>query len=482
MKIQFLYITLIVLTCSACSQQNKYITDIEKYITNEFENRRIIMIGDYHHDLALNYQSIIQILTTWVNNLRDGETDVFELSLFLEEDDKITSLLREYMETGSLEPYLGFSLPSTTMERLEFYADLRRIKIQVDSLNKYMTSPETITFSVQGPEKYNVFDSGLIGLPREDGMRFFVEERDSLTAMNIIEYLDDNPTHKALMFFSSGHLIKNPVIKSTRGVLHDDESYGKYLGYYLKQYYGEDDVLILNQLPKERAVEWLTRQVDGNVVLLSEDIQYEEGSMSEDIFYPGHFDGFILRDEIFCPTFYLKYALSNRIVHASLKRLKALEQYHSTDTMGGRLYNEALLTLQFNSGEDFTTLQEWNDWYNLGRFNHFPDINSEAFIDQLIRYRFQITGHFQKMRELLGFGVPEEIIFTEVILESDMRAILAEYINKIKFINAIAIAMVGYPEEIIEARKYLVDYSGEKYDEPSDYLKWWRHHNYGANY
>lgn len=46
--------------------------------------------------------------------------------------------------------------------------------------------------------------------------------------------------------------------------------------------------------------------------------------------------------------------------------------------------------------------------------------------------------------------------------------------KKIKFTNSIGIYWIGYPDEKEKAKKYLMEYSGQDFDEPEKYLQWYR--------
>jgi hypothetical protein len=53
---------------------------------------------------------------------------------------------------------------------------------------------------------------------------------------------------------------------------------------------------------------------------------------------------------------------------------------------------------------------------------------------------------------------------------------------RMKFINCIGIYWVGYPDEKVKAKEYLVKFSGEDFAEPEKYLQWYRMKYYGYEY
>src|ERR1700690_1139071 len=124
MKLKAFIFALALLLLSSCSQHKSYIANPEEQIIRELSQHRIVMLGDFGHEFPLPFHTLTATLSTWLTMIGKGESNQNHLTLFLEDDDQMTNLLRHYLKTGDLNPWLGFILPSTTLERLEFYSDL----------------------------------------------------------------------------------------------------------------------------------------------------------------------------------------------------------------------------------------------------------------------------------------------------------------------------------------------------------------------
>jgi hypothetical protein len=62
------------------------------------------------------------------------------------------------------------------------------------------------------------------------------------------------------------------------------------------------------------------------------------------------------------------------------------------------------------------------------------------------------------------------------------QKIWPEEIKHVKFINAVGIFWIGYPDEKAAAKKYLMEFSGQDLDEPGEYFKWYRKKYYDYDY
>ncbi len=183
-----LLIILLTASINCGVKDKKYYTHPNAYLVDQLANKKVIMLADFAHGLALPYKSLITLLNEWIDKVKSGESQVYKLSLILEADTQEVAILNEFIATGDWKPFIDYWLPYNTMEWLEFCADLRSLKQRIDSLNT--DSLHKISFTLFGGEPGNIFDDPhILMLSKEDGSRYFVNVRDSLTAKNIIKHL-----------------------------------------------------------------------------------------------------------------------------------------------------------------------------------------------------------------------------------------------------------------------------------------------------
>lgn len=465
----------------ACVQPKAYIPNPEKHLVQELSNRRVLMLADFYHELALPYQSMITVLSAWLQMAQDESFESRNLALFLEEDELIAGLIREYLKTGDLDPFLDFALPSTSLERLEFYADLRRLTQRIDSLNVTLPAGKAITLDIQGPEAVNSFDPMVLDSSNEFGVSYFINRRDSLSAIKAIAYLKGHPNQKAIFFYGAAHLIKNTVAKNVGGELPAEQSIGNYLAFYLKKEFGRNAVLSVNQVPRARMSNVLTDAPSGSIIINGENVPWKTDPITDNNLQPTNFDAFIVRDEVFCPTHPLSQIFSTRTVDACIRRLHLLGPHHS-GALASRFYQEALQSLKLISGESFTDLEQWKSWRSSNSFEPIKRLRSVAFRRLLTVYYTENASRQDKMLFLVSLGFPMSLGSSQALSEADWNAMLDQTMPQIIFLNCIGMAMIGSPEERQAANNYLLQFSGNNYQEPDGYLKWWRKRYYSASY
>ena len=471
---RFIYVIILILF-AACSQPKKYISDPAKQLVQEFSNRRVVMLADFSHDFALPYKSLIGVLSAWVQMNQDPSYDQRNLTLFLEEDDQIAGLIREYIKTGNLDPFLNFVLPSTSLERLEFYADLRRISQHIDSLNVTLPASKRVTFDVQGPEPTNSFDSMVMDSSRESGISYFINQRDSLTSIRAITYLKAHPDRKALFFYGTAHLIKNTVSKNVGGDIPPEKSVGNYLAFYLKKEFGDNAVLSVNQLSRSRMSRFLSDAPEGTILMYSENVSWNTQFSSDNNLNPANFDSFILRNELLCPNHPLNQIFSTRTLDAAIRRLEQLNS-HRSGAFGSKFYDQALQSLKFISGNSYTSVEQWKSWNGSKSFDPIQQLSSDRFRKQLSAYYTENSRRPEKMNYLISLGS------SQPLADHEWNSLFKEIIPQTVFLNCIGISIIGSRNERESANKYLIEFSGKNFQEPDRYLKWWRENYYRASY
>lgn len=476
-------LVLFLLAIPGCTKSRAPELSPEVQIIQQLSQRRIVMMGDFAHDFPLPYHGLISTLETWRSMLKSGESRQNQLVLFLEEDGQVTSLLSQYLKTGDLNPVLEFLLPSTSIERLEFYRELRRIAESVDSMNATLPQSRQIFLDIQGPEARNILDPALIDSSRRASLLYYVRDRDSLTADNVIRYLQNHPQSKALMFFGTAHLLAKEMRKDYTGTLDPAESKGVYLGYYLKRAFGQSQVFTISQVART--------QFPGNSGILpardafypAEDVPWKDAPPNDDNLLPENYDAFNVRDGLVVRSHPLGVVFSQKVADAALRRL-AYAEPHREGAMGSRLYREALRTLSFLYDTSFATAAAWRAWCS-----KHPPMGLDHFASDEYRARFAErssgvlgTSAFSRyIDDLIDLGFDPRVGSPGMSREQ-WNAILSQQWQQLLALNAIGVYWIGEPQEQQKAKQYLVGTTSNDFSDPDQYLKWWRRQFFSATY
>ncbi|MHB8339508.1 MAG: hypothetical protein ACYDEE_18995 [Ignavibacteriaceae bacterium] len=470
-------------TSISCGVKNqKYHTHPNAYIINQLAHEKIVMLADFSHGYALPYKSLISLLNKWIDKVKSGECKDYNLSLILEADTQEVSNLKKFLLNGNYGSLLKFWLPYNTMEWLEFCADLREIDMKINKLNEDKNFTHKIHFDLSGGETYNVFDS-----PKKyqsskiEGIKFFVNLRDSLASQNIITYLDKNKNRKAIIFYGGSHLIKNYVHKNVGGVLPDSETKGYYLAHYLKERYGENSVLSINQSPFSKQMlgnSLFPSAMDSDIFVYSNDIQLKK-------IQPQNYDGFIIRHEKLVQSHDLRNIFSVNIIKADIERMRNIKNHLSSD-LAGRYYNEAEESLELLTGQKFNQINEWENWIKKNDYDGIARLDSKEFENYIFdNYYGNPTDNKIKL-ELYKLGFEPTIMGKQLIPKSEWVKVWKDVLPQIKYLNAVGLLWVGTSEEKQEAKRFLLTVvrgfnHGQKF-EPQDYLKLYRKYYDRVNY
>ncbi len=450
----------------------KYYTHPNSYIIDQLANKKIIMLADFAHGYPLPYKSLIFLLNKWIKKVKNGESKDHDIVLILEADTQEVNNLNEFISSGNWKPLMDYWLPYNTMEWLEFCADLRSLNMKIDSLNEQKDFIPKISFDIFGGEVYNILDNPKgLQLSKEEGAKYFVNVRDSLTAKNIIGYLSKNKNQKAILFYGNNHLIKNYVNKNVGKDLPNSETKGYYLAYYLKKRFCGKSVLSINQVKVSQQMiknSPFAIAKDSNIFIYSQNIPWKN-------IQPKNYDGFILRNEEMVPSHNLSYIFSRNIIKADIKRMSMFGKY-LPGALAERYYNEAFESLKLITGEKFKNLSEWKNWFEKSNYDGFKRLNSNDFAKQIFDEFYQNTNNKEVRNQLYKLGIGIGILDINNIpsKESWKDVVWPEELNYIKWLNTIGMLWVGTTEEKKEAKEFLVRYTGKNFSEPQDYLKYYR--------
>ncbi len=481
--ISFLITIVIIFSSINCSKlEQKYYTHPNSYIVDQLNHKKIIMLADWGHLYPLPYKSLIFLLNKWLEKVENGKSSNNNIILILETDSEGIKNINEFLSTGNLEPLIQYWLPYRSLEWVEFYTDLRKLKLKIDSLNVKQKFIPNISLTLFGGENNNNFNHPeFLKMTREEGSKYFVNIRDSLTAKNIIDYLRKDDNKKAIIFYGNLHLIKNYVNKNIAKALPDSESYGYYLAHYLKKEFGEDSVLSIQQRTvNEQTIENspFSSANGSNIFVSSNEIPWKN-------LKPKDYDGFILRNEIPAPSHNLSYIFSKNVIAADIKIMEKIKKYLPGYLAAG-YYDKAEGSLKLLTGQNFNDLNKWQKWICKNHFPGFSRLDTKEFENQLYDNYFANPYDKKIQYMLFKFGFGPEILNDNYIAKEEWESIWKHYLPQIKYLNAVGILWVGTPEEKLEAEKYLATVSdGSKADEklePQDYLKLYRQKYYKTDY
>jgi len=451
-----------------------YQVEPETYLANELSRYKVVMLGDIQHGGALPWQSLLSVLDHWSTSLQADRHAPRDLTLFLECTEEAADILSSYLQTGDWERLLDYYLPSGTLERLEFYADLREAVSRLPGPEEIESNGESQSLWVRGAEPWGIYDRPAI--TREEAYRCFVEERDEAIAAGILDHLRDYPKRHVLVFYGNLHLIANRVTKPSAPPGYPAERReGYYLAHYLKRALGEEAVLTVNQMAhpthgSDARPDWDDER----------DILVEWSEIPSDWLAPVQigleYDFVILRHLPLVAKHPLRQICCRRIVDSSLADLERMAPHEDVGFFAARQTGVARRALALSTGKTYDEPSLWRRWWSTHDYDGAARLMSPAFSDQVL----DLIGDLRRQDrnaapQLMGLGLPLR----------DFHGILAgapavwrlfwdQHRTEVWTLQAIGMLWCGDNEESSWARRYLTDISGHDFDEPQDAMKWWR--------
>jgi hypothetical protein len=421
---------------SSCKKnENNLISDREFLIAKEIENKKIIMVEDNFHHHPAGYKNIINILDEWLKYSKNSRDKKATLNLILERDDSIALEINRYVHTGDLSVLLDRHLIENAFEDIEFYNQLKYFN---DSINIFNSKNHgiNIKFNILGFEESGA-DSSPEYLRRTKRERevWFIKERDSLLSEKIKDYISKNVNERYLIYYGNMHLQKGLVDKSISNIsISKDSCMGYCLAGYLANKYGDENVLII----KSKPVAFLTHHI-----------------------------------------FSLVY--SRKVFESSIKKLIILNKYIPSES-AVEFSNSLLRKLSYLAGKDLRNVKEVISFNNNKKEFELSYFDSKEFKKFVFNAYSNDIFDNKTRNDLIMLGFHENSFQHPSLDTAEWNNKLwPEELKNIKFINAIGIYQVGYPDEKIKAKEFLKNFSGKDYAEPEKYLQWWRnvYHNYG---
>lgn len=444
-----------------------------RYVAGELRNRQVVALADFAHENAYSFCTLMQVLSNWLD-VTDGKAT--SLVLVLEETAQTTGILQEYLHTGQMEPILKQLLPFTSLDRLEFYQELRGFSLRVDHANEGRGEEQRIRFSLLGFEPLAVSGSadGAEGTYSSAAQAGDVaNERDRTVVAGITAHLRDHPSEQVLVFYGMDHLRTRSTQQSWAQRMFGSSQQWQPLGALLKQTLGEK-FLSVAQTPFPPAARdsgnpyhTLTH---GDVVLKPADIPWKMTRID-----PGDFDAVIfLNSARIDEAHLLRCICSRRVLDAAIERLAASEGQKAS-AFASVLARRTADSLQLLTGQEFATSAQWRQWLSENPYDGFARLDSDAFAEAV---RQECCRPMDRTRSamLASLGLPPVLCARQqkITPEQWRSGAWKESSPRVRFLQCLGIYWVGYPDEKKKAREYLAQFSGRTSEDPVTYLKWYR--------
>ncbi|HNS20772.1 MAG TPA: hypothetical protein PKH24_09750 [Sedimentisphaerales bacterium] len=444
-----------------------------RHVASELWNRKIVALADFAHENACPFYSLTQVLSNWLDLAADKSVS---LVLVLEETSQTAEILQDYVRTGHAEPILSHLLPYTSLERLEFYQELRDFHLRVERVNEGPSENRRIRFSIRGFEPFSAFGSADgTELPYSSAAQAgdVANERDRRVAAGLTAHLKDHPSDQVLVFYGMDHLRTRPTRQSWAQRMFGSSQQWEPLGYLLRTQLGEQ-FLNVAQAPFPPAARDPRNPhhalMSRNVILRSADIPWEARGID-----PGNFDAVVfLNTPTIDEVHLLRHICSRRVVDCAVERLAAGES-QKPNVFTGTLARRTRDSLQLLTGQEFETAAQWRQWLSENPYDGLARVDSDAFAEVVRR---ECCRPMDRGRSawLASLGLPPTIYGRQQqITPQEWRSTTWKGLfPRVRFLQCIGICWVGYPAEKEKAREYLVQFSGKTFEDPGMYLKWYR--------
>jgi hypothetical protein len=444
-----------------------------KHVAGELWNRKVVALADFAHENAYPFHTLMQVLSNWLD-LADGKNT--SLVLVLEETGQTAEILQEYLRTGQIEPVLSHVLPFTSLDRLEFYQELRRFNVRIQRANEGLAEDRRIRFSITGFEPFSLSgstdgaDEAYSSLAQAGDV---ANERDRRVVSGLTAHLKDHPYDRMLVFYGMDHLRTRPSQQSWARRVFGSSQQWRPRGFLLKQQLGEN-FLSVAQAPFPRGARdprdphhALTGR---NVILESADIPWKMTRID-----PVNFDAVIFLN---APTIdeahLLRYICSCRVLDRAIERLAASEG-RKPGAFAGALEDRATDSLRLLTGQEFDTSAQWRRWLSQNPYDGLARLDSDAFAEAVRRECCQPMDR-RRSAMLASLGLPPALYARQQQITPGQwrNTTWKQWFLRVRFLQCLGIYWVGYPSEKAKAREFLVQFSGETFEDPARYLKWYR--------
>ena len=452
---------------------------VNRRLLKELQARKIVMLADFGHEFPMPYQTIVSLLEKWLDELERGNNHFRRLTIVLERDESAQHNLQKFFAAGNPEFLFNVVSPRASIESLEFFWDLRTIRKRIASINARSPKQTRVDMDIFGAEDFGEASrENLWKASERDGLLWFVNRRDVLSAERIRKYLEAHSGRKMLVFYGGAHLQKGLVEKDLAGILTREEATGFYLVSYLKKFFGEDSVLSISQFQASiMDFQKEPRKKDAEVDLFLSPSSLRKCPEYE--FYPNLYDACIKRTDRVAPPHALGKIFSKRVVEWLIRNLEKLEPLKE-GFLGARDHRKTKEALTFITQKDFTAAGEWRKWWNRSDFDPCHRLELPEFANQMFPLCADAIMHGRVENKLQELGV--ELPSTPPFGKSWEKDIWPEVQKQIKLYNYIGLNLIGTPDEQRMAKAYLIKETGKDFSNPASYIKWWRKSVYRTEY
>ena len=462
------YLSTFAFSCKTTEQD--FCTNPDSVIASEINKRKVVMLGESPHNDFVLYNAMINVIKYWADECVKDMGHEYVLNLILEMDSTAANYIDYYIKTGKDSMINEKISPYVYMEDIECFRNLRKINIYIDTLN--IKRKNKIVMNVLGFEDigFNV-DENYLRKNQRDSELWFVNERDKNTSEKLIRYIKSHDgNNHFLMLYGGAHLQNGFVNKNLGFSIPDKETFGYYIAYYLKQEFGEDNILTFIQgmynfdLFSGTNVEKYSNQ---NVLIPSNEFPLKH-------FNPEAYSYWVIR------TFHLHYPHSFSFVFSKYIIEKLAEEIEIYEKLlpgfkANQRYTGDLQRIYFITGEKFENSEELRAWLDSKpKFNNLERFDSREFSSFIYSVYLESISNYEMKKLLNNYGFLDgdfNLYSKDSILWKDNWTLINQ---NAKFINAIGIYWMGYPNEKLIAKNYLTDFSAVDYAEPEKYLQWYR--------
>ena len=480
------------------TEDSLYYINIGRMVANKLFEKKIVMFGDYGHNQPAPYSDINSILNNWLS-ISTNDNKSVNLTYIIEYDNETITGLNQYIASGNINPLLNCVLPDSYLEFLEYSTKLREFSIRIDSINHFRKNK--LSFNIKGFEEVgkNNYDK-VAKLTEKEWVLWFIKERDSITSTGIIDYMQTNPEEQILIFYGGAHLIKRLWDKSVYWGYGNNfnfstyEKHGYFLAHYLVNKFGDDNISmfdfwqnpdIKNLLKDSQLQNYSSKLENNNFITKAINLNLPDSLSYDDYIY-------IVMNNNYLPLIESNRICSNLILEKTIKQINKAKVWFP-GYVAANSYFEGLDNIFNLTGLLFQNDTLLNEWYNKNTFDEMDWLYSNKFHDTLlaiIKYKAPKGAYFEVFKysfnqwfEYYGIYCKLSDTLKDYFENDDWRNnYLNNLFNQLRFTNSIGIYWLGYPDEKIKAKEYLIQFSGEDFQEPEKYLQWYRKKYFGYDY
>jgi len=430
----------------------------EYYVAEQLQTHRAVMLGDMNHHQPVYTQNVISVLNSWIDVV-SRDTAIHNITLILERESNISELLNDTISEKNFHMIFNYGSDYVSyLEDIEFYSGLVSVFSRINRLN---AGGKHITFKVKGFEDYEV---SLNAKTNREGELWFVNVRDSALGEKISVYMDEHPGENILIFYGGMHLADERIIKS--GMLKDEgknEGEGYMLAYYLKKQFGDEEIITISQLGSLD---------QANDTIVNFDTTYLRMDKT-----------WFVKSLKFISESPLSSMFSRRFIQSVITSIRKYEDYPE-GFKAQNMRSNYINGLNLITGNSFKSIGEIEYWYGLNNYEPFARINSFEFWAQCFSWLTRYPKSPQLRNAFLKMGFYPSIMDTSFVPDYAYwyGGFRKKTIENIVTLNSIAMLWVGYPEEKIQAAKFLKNKTGWSTENPHYYLRWYRNKHFGVNY